>query len=315
MKVNELFEVHYGHSLELNRLTLSEEANTIAFVSRIARNNGVSARVAPIPDVEPILAGTLSVVLGTRNYTLETNLQLEPYYCGRDVAYLISIQPMADAEKLWWGRCIQANRFRFNFTRQANRSLPLLELPEEVPSWVQDMDIPSWLAGPQTPGLLPLGTSTWSSFTLGNLFELYRGRNVIRRNMKPGNTPYVSASTANNGVTGWLDVSPEWPASRVTVANNGNGVGTAFYQPFAFIASSDVTVLEPRQPMSAAALLFVCRIIETERYRWNYGRKWTPGRMKESTIRLPATPGGHQIGSMRSDSLRACRYLRLCSRI
>ena len=33
-------------------------------------------------------------------------------------------------------------------------------------------------------------------------------------------------------------------------------------------------------------------MIEAERYRWNFNRKWVPSRMKESTIRLPATSDG-----------------------
>ena len=293
MKVNELFDVRYGHSLELNHLTLSDDADSIAFVSRISKNNGVSARVNQVPGLAPIPAGTLSVALGTRNFTLETNLQVEPYYCGRDVAYLVPKLPMTDVEKLWWAKCIQANRFRFNFSRQANRTLPLLELPDEVPLWVRSMQVPTWSREPLIDTPVLLDTSTWSSFSMGDIFKLHRGRNIHRRDMKPGETPYVSAAARNNGISAWLDAAPAWPADRVTVANNGNGgVGKAFYQPLAFLASSDVTVLEPYRPVPVAASLFICTLIEAERYRWNFNRKWVPSRMKESTIRLPATPDG-----------------------
>lgn len=293
MKVSELFDVRYGHSLELNHLTLSENADSIAFVSRTSKNNGVSARVKPVPGLDPTPAGTLSVALGTRNYTLETNLQVEPYYCGRDVAYLVPRYFMTDAEKLWWAKCVQANRFRFNYSRQANRTLPLLELPDEVPSWVRDTRVPAWPREPLVFSPVSLDTSTWQNFAIGNLFVLYRGENILRRDMRPGDTPYIGAANANNGVTGWLNAAPSWPAGRITVANNGNGgVGRAFCQPIAFLASSDVTVLEPRQSVSEAASLFICTVIETERYRWNFNRKWVPSRMKESTIRLPATSDG-----------------------
>lgn len=292
MKVNELFDIRYGHSLELNRLSLSDGPGSIAFVSRISRNNGVSARVAPIPELEPAPAGTLSVALGTRNYALETNLQVEPYYCGRDVAYLIPRRSMTDVEKLWWARCIQANRFRFNYTRQANRTLPFLELPDGTPAWVYDVKMPTWSKEPMVPVDVSLDATGWEKFAIGELFHLHRGKNVIRRDMRPGDTPYVSAAAINNGITGWIDLEPDWPADKITVANNGNGVGAAFYQPFAFVASSDVTVLMSHSKISDAASLFVCTIIGSERYRWNYGRKWIPGRMKESIIRLPITVHG-----------------------
>ena len=60
--VSELFRVQYGVNLELNRLAL--DPSGINFVSRTARNNGVSAKVRRLPDVEPIEAGVLTVAGG-----------------------------------------------------------------------------------------------------------------------------------------------------------------------------------------------------------------------------------------------------------
>ena len=34
--------------------------------------------------------------------------------------------------------------------------------------------------------------------------------------------------------------------------------------------------------------MFLITVIEMEKYRWNYGRKWRPKRMPESVIRLPS---------------------------
>ena len=34
--------------------------------------------------------------------------------------------------------------------------------------------------------------------------------------------------------------------------------------------------------------LFVAAIIEMDKYRWAYGRKWRPERMVRSTIKLPS---------------------------
>jgi hypothetical protein len=38
--------------------------------------------------------------------------------------------------------------------------------------------------------------------------------------------------------------------------------------------------------------LFLCGVIEQERFRWAYGRKWRPSRMKESVISLPVDSAG-----------------------
>jgi hypothetical protein len=66
-------------------------------------------------------------------------------------------------------------------------------------------------------------------------------------------------------------------------------VGEAFFQPYPFIASGDVTVLQPRIPLPVMAALFLCTVLYAEKYRWNYGRKWGARRIKESVISLPTT--------------------------
>ncbi|MDP3058010.1 MAG: hypothetical protein Q8N36_00905 [bacterium] len=61
-KVSDLFTVTYGVNMELN--SLQQSKGGINFVSRTSKNNGVSVRVAPIPEVEPIPAGTITVAGG-----------------------------------------------------------------------------------------------------------------------------------------------------------------------------------------------------------------------------------------------------------
>ena len=39
--------------------------------------------------------------------------------------------------------------------------------------------------------------------------------------------------------------------------------------------------------------MFLCTLIEKERYRWAYGRKWRPKRMPASRIKLPVNSEGN----------------------
>lgn len=59
--VSEIFDVRYGHSLELNALEQSDRENGVAFVSRRMGQNGISAYVAPIDELIPAPAGTFRV--------------------------------------------------------------------------------------------------------------------------------------------------------------------------------------------------------------------------------------------------------------
>lgn len=139
VRVAKLFDVIYGVNLELNRLT--PDLNGINFVSRTARNNGVSARVKRLPDVEPIPAGMITVAGG--GSVMESFLQPEPFYSGRDLFYLKPKVEMTDQVKLFYCVCLRANKYRFNYGRQANRTLRDIEVPaiEAIPMWAMNTDL------------------------------------------------------------------------------------------------------------------------------------------------------------------------------
>jgi hypothetical protein len=135
VKVSDLFEVRYGVNLELNALRLKSDG--VPFVARSARNNGVTAHVEPIPELEPIPAGTLSVAGG--GSVMETFLQPRPYYSGRDLYYLTAREVLTEDEKLYYCCCLRANKYRFNYGRQANRTLRdiMIPHPRSLPKWVE----------------------------------------------------------------------------------------------------------------------------------------------------------------------------------
>lgn len=132
--VGDIFTVAYGQSLELNALPRTSGTTGVNFVSRTRANNGVSARILPPNTVKPSSPGTLTVALG--GSVLETFLQPFPYVCGRDVAVLTPKQALSEQELLWFALCIRKNRYRFNYGRQANRTLAQLRIPDSAPLWV-----------------------------------------------------------------------------------------------------------------------------------------------------------------------------------
>lgn len=137
VKVSSLFGVHYGSNLELNRLL--PDPRGINFVSRTANNNGVSAKVQRIAGLAPIKAGVLTVAGG--GSVLETFVQPEPFYSGRDLYYLDPKTEMTLQQKLYYCMCIRKNKYRFNYGRQANRTLKDLLIPDlnEIPTWLDSV--------------------------------------------------------------------------------------------------------------------------------------------------------------------------------
>lgn len=293
--VSNLFSVRYGHSLELNRLRLSDSENGIAFVSRKMGDNGVSAFVAPIPGLKPASAGELSVALGG-NGVLSTFLQEREFYTGRDVAILHPKKRMSKSALLYYCMCIKANRYRYSYGRQANRSLGSLQVPSvaRLPKWVSSVDVGMFEGADAILSDHPIplkGQSNWRIFKFSDLFDIHKGKRLTKAKMTPGTTPYIGAIDGNNGVSAFVGQKPRHPANTITVNYNGS-VGEAYYQPAAFWATDDANVLYPRFDLTPAAAMFVITVIRLERYRFNYGRKWNKERMEESTIRLPAKPSG-----------------------
>lgn len=127
-EVQELFNVIYGVNLELVNCieTDKNDPEAVAFVSRTASNNGVSAFVKPVPGVEPQPADTITVAGG--GSVLATFLQTQPFYSGRDLYLLYPKESIPHKAKLFIATLIKANKYRYNYGRQANVTLPHLRL-------------------------------------------------------------------------------------------------------------------------------------------------------------------------------------------
>jgi hypothetical protein len=280
VSLSEIFDIRYGTSLELNALEEAEDG--IPFVSRTTQNNGVSALVAPVAGVSPSPGGVLSVALS--GSPLATFLQERPFYSGYHVAVLAAKVSMSRDTLLYYATCLQSNRYRFSFGRQANRSLATLLVPalSELPPWVGTGLVGKpgslWagletLSSPLPPASqAPLDTMSWKRFAYSELFDVRKGKRLTKEEMTPGETLYIGATETRNGVTCRIGQQPQHPGGQITVSYNGS-VAEAFYQPEPFWASDDVNVLYPRFEMAPEIALFLAALIRLEKYRYNYGRK------------------------------------------
>lgn len=290
-RLDAVFDLRYGHSLELVGLEKVQPPTGVNFVSRAMGNNGVTGRV--VAPCEPGAAGELTVAL-SGNGVLSTFLQPEPFVTGFHVMILRAKDPeMTDVEKLWWARCIWENRHLYSYGRQANRTLGGLELPDAAPKWIKTVAIPTieGLAGPAGEAKELSDPSAWKPFRLDLLFDIQKGRRLTKADRQPGAVRFIGASEKRNGVTDLADVEPTFQPGCLTVAYNGS-VGQTFYQDEPFFACDDVNVLIPYSPRTRLELLFVAGIIKHQKIRYTYGYKWTLKRMKATEILLPVTAAG-----------------------
>jgi hypothetical protein len=302
-KLNEIFDVAYGSKLDLNKMVyLETSAGGINFVGRSSKNHGVSAIVAPLPEVMPYEAGLITVALGGTKL-LSSFIQEKPFYTAQNVAVLRPKEPMTFAEKLFICLSIRHNRFRYcAFGREANRTLRDLLVPEkeEFPDWIRNQK-PEAIDAISHPAILTKEmpdlaaesqTDNWQPFEFQFLFEIERGRGPRRKDLDGnGSTPFVSSSDSNNGVTGITSIPACHKGNTIGVNRNGS-VGEAFYQSLPFCSTEDVHIFNPKFPLNPYIGLFLTTLIRREKYRFGYGRKWGIERMKRSTIHLPVKTDG-----------------------
>lgn len=293
IELQEIFDIRYGNNFDLNKLQKTK--NGINFVSRTFRNNGVSARVLEVDGAEKMPKNSITVSLG--GSILEAFFQPQEYYTGYHIYCLTTKNDisLSDSQKLFYCSCIRANKYKYNYGRQANRTLKNLLVPsiEEIPRWVNTINLSRFDGAEQS--LLNedfnLNISSWQTFRLDELFLIKKGIRLTKRNMLNGNYPFIGSTDKNNGVTAKIGQKPIHQGNVITINYNGS-VGEAFYQPKPFWASDDVNVLYPIDEIfprfNQYIALFIIPIIKQNKFKFNYGRKWHLERMNESTILLPA---------------------------
>jgi len=288
MQLNQIFDMRYGNSLELYKLETRNhhEDDTVNFVSRTSGNNGVAAIVKRLDGVEPFPAGTLSVALSAN--PLETFLQPIPYYTAFHIMVLTPKREMSDNEKLFYCMCLRKNKHKYSYGRQANKSLPYLELPE-VPEWVYSTNVDDYtdLSQPFSSLAVDLSSRTWMSFDYKDIFDLKKGKRVTKKDLKSGNTPYITSIATNNGITDYINIAPNHTGNTITINYDGS-VGEAYYQDKDYYALDSVNVLYSKNfQLNKYIAMFLITLMKKEKFKYNYGRKWHLARMRTTKISLP----------------------------
>ena len=291
-RIEELFYIKYGNSLSLQDCELS--TNGIPFISRGAKNNGVTARVKLLNNIKLNKPNTISVSVS--GSVLEAFLQKEPYYTGYHIFILEPKLRLSDIEMLFYCMCIRANKYKYNYGRQANRTLKNLIVPDtkDIPSYIYNYK----LEFPNNNPILKdnnfiINTNFWNNFIYSDIFRKpTRGKLVSIKDFNVGKMPVVTSTEDNNGINDYLDI-PDFlleEENTITIANNGS-VGATFYQEKKYAATSDVTIMKLKDKnvkLNKYIALFLVTVISKEKYRFNYGRKWGITRMEKTTIKLPA---------------------------
>ena len=138
-----------------------------------------------------------------------------------------------------------------------------------------------------------LDEKEWEHFLIPDIFsKIQRGKRLKNADHIPGEIPYVSSTANNNGVDDYIEASHGTRVFRdcISLANSGS-VGTAFYEPFSFVASDHVTSLKIENG-SKFVYLFLVSAIEKQGSNFNFNREINDLRIKKMQVMLPIDEDG-----------------------
>jgi len=273
-KLHEIFDIWYGVNLEL--INCQEIKNGIPFVSRQATNNGVSGYVEFMGDTNPAhslsIAGSGSV-LATFYHDYE-------YYSGRDIYIAKPKQHLTKEQMLFYAYVIEQNKYRYNYGRQANKTLRNILVPsiDELPEYINKISVDDYqFKVPILNKKLPLEINNKNLVKLSDVFYIKNSNSLELINCEEADNGirFISRTSGNNGIVArikQLDDLEPMPAKALTVALGGSVLST-FYQDEPFYTAFHIACLYPKKELSEEQMLFYAYVIEQNKYRYNYGRQ------------------------------------------
>lgn len=133
---------------------------------------------------------------------------------------------------------------------------------------------------------------TYKEFELQSIFNITRGRRVTKADQEPGDIPYVTAYTSNNGIDSYID-NPIFTQENILTASF---LGDVFYHPYE-VGYKDGTYglkLKTHIKESDKLYLYIGAAIEKHaKQNASYSKNLILDDYEKMKISLPTTVSGH----------------------
>lgn len=143
---------------------------------------------------------------------------------------------------------------------------------------------------------------TFREFKVEDLFDCSttKSYNPNQGNLPNGDTPYVTRSAFNNGISGYFtDESGVYVNSGNCITIGAEG-GIAFYQPDDFIAGIKVYTLR-HERMNCEIGMYLCGALNIHSHIYSYTNARILDKIKNELIQLPVKPGTDEVNYTEDD--------------
>ena len=203
-------------------------------------------------------------------------------------------------------RTITAQRGKYSYgynmgTARLKRQVVMLPVDDAgKPDWafmeeymrrIEGVLYARYSSGAEECGSVSLDGVQWGEFFISDVAEIISGRGIFDEERQPGNTPYITSSAMNNGVTYFLSNTNETLEANCISVNSNGSVGYAFYHPYEALYSGDCRKLRLHRRNKYAAL-FIAVQITAQRGKYSYGYKMGTARLMSQKILLPIDETG-----------------------
>ena len=148
----------------------------------------------------------------------------------------------------------------------------------------------------------PVDTSAWGEFVVGELFDCDTTKTFYpnKSELPEGNTPYITRSTYNNGISGYYDdINNEFTIDGNCLTIGAEG-GIAFWQPKPFIAGVKVYTIRHPQ-LNERTALFVASLLNTHSANYSYTNARVLAKVQAESIKLPLKPSANPSNYTQED--------------
>lgn len=136
--------------------------------------------------------------------------------------------------------------------------------------------------------ILPLSEKTWKPFKIRDIFCTDKGFYLHKKDIVGGDTPYITATASNNGISRFIGNSALFPGNTITVEK----ISLApFYQGVEYYCSHDVSVLSSPS-LNKFSALFISTMIKRQGNKYSYGRQAQLRVVQRETVYLPVLGDG-----------------------
>lgn len=296
MKLSDIFQIIYPKTLIYSDMVPDKDG--INFVSSQEKNNGIVGRVQVVDGTKIYPAGCITVPL--KGSVLMAHLQPQQCYVAHQIAVLLPKNSMSLQEKLYYITLIRHNSYKYNYGRQADKTLGDIFIPDSCKYNAARIKSLRYnvLTTRNKCEQHPLNIDSWHEFRFDDLFsEIYKAEAHVKGDLEFVESPgantikFISRTEMNNGCDCYL------PNNGISGIENGNAItigdttATCFYQKDEFVCGDHIVVCRAEW-LNLYTGLFLVSLLKREKYKYNYGRAFKMDLISNTKVKLPTKSDG-----------------------